>query len=211
MFFLLLFFLSSQQQPTYTTVFTTADKITFHYQKEGQKLNAPSVKDTSIKFTMNAQMYQAESYAPVGLYVERGKQVSKKIIINNSSTNFGITPQMVFYISKNGKVGMTVVKDANPSSYQWAVELSPQLIHNGEVASRIRGINRKLRRNAIGIKKDGTVVLVCSNERVGMQQLAEYLKLVGCTEAAYVDGAVSKWWKPGMEANNSFGVIIAVH
>jgi uncharacterized protein YigE (DUF2233 family) len=73
-------------------------------------------------------------------------------------------------------------------------------------------MNKSLSRNALGVTKDGKIVMVCSNVAVMMLELAVYMKRMGCVRAAYVHGSVSDYLKRGSKEENSFssfGVMIS--
>ena len=205
------------KEATYTVHTTTAGKITFHYIHKDEKIGTLSklVKlDSTIIFAMNGSMYTPE-YTPVGLYVEKGKVISKLKLLNNPKVNFGITPQAVLFVDKKGKAGMIDAKIAKPSDYYYAVQLAPMLLINGQVNPRIKDIKSKYKRNAMGITKQGRIVMVLSHYPVTFQELVLKLKALGCTSAAYVDGSVSEAWSKGDKRNTwnygRFAVMVAAH
>ena len=211
----LILYLTGTLQPSesYSIYWTTPDKIVFHYQLNHQRIgnfkNLLAI-DPALQFAMNGAMYSSGVPSPVGLYVEKGRVVHELVRTNNSKLNFGIS-QCIFYIDKKGKGGIAGLDEVKESEYEFAVELAPQLIINGMVNERIMDMKSKYIRNGLGITKKGQIVLLSSNHQVTMLQFANKLKALGCESAAYIDGAVSRYWKKGMTlsgGDENFGVLI---
>jgi uncharacterized protein YigE (DUF2233 family) len=201
---------------SYITYITTADKISFHYKKNGESIRTITNlvnQDTSIKFAMNGQMFTTGDPEPVGLYVEKGEVIHRLVLLNKPSVNFGLS-QAVFYIDKQGKASIIEAIKAKPSDYYYAVELAPLLLQDRKVNPRIKGMSARYTRNGIGILKDGRIVLICSNHKITMEQFANKFNSMGCISAAYIDGAVSECWKKGQpqpDYHGQFAVIVAAH
>jgi uncharacterized protein YigE (DUF2233 family) len=210
LFFLLLSFLF--QDPSYVVHTTTPEKIAFHYDPFTERyLSDIKRQNPSAVFAMNASMY-TPGYKAVGLYVEKGKVVSRIRIINNSKVNFGIS-QAVFYINTKGKAGIVKASEAKVADYYYAVQLAPMLVEKGKINPRILDMKNEYRRNAFGITKDGKVVMLVTTESVNMKQLAQFMIDNHCVDAAFVDGAVSQYWKPGNgdPYMGPFGVMVSAN
>jgi uncharacterized protein YigE (DUF2233 family) len=68
-------------------------------------------------------------------------------------------------------------------------------------------------RNGVGILPDGRVVFAMSKAGVSFYDFAEYFKNLGCRDALYLDGFVSRTYcteKNWMQTDGNFGVIIGV-
>ena len=68
-------------------------------------------------------------------------------------------------------------------------------------------------RNGVGIMPDGRVVFAISREPVNFFDFGGWFKTQGCTEALYLDGAISRAYIPeaGMDQRDGqLGVLIAV-
>lgn len=213
-------FLFPSLQPSYICLVSSPDKISFHYQypKGGDNISTLEKliqSDSTITFAMNGSMFTTPDYEPVGLYIEDGRVYSETEIYNNSKVNFGISPQAVFFIDKKGHAGMVKAARAAIKDYRYAVELAPFLVINGQINSRVAGMNgSKFIRNAIGVNKAGHVLFVISTHRVTMEQLANKMKSLGCINAAYVDGGVSESWQKGetfARYPGQFAVLAAIH
>jgi uncharacterized protein YigE (DUF2233 family) len=201
--------IAQQTNPaSYQVHITTPTKIKFHYLRTEENTldNIPKLHP-SAKFGMNASMY-TPSYKPVGLFVDKGTVVSKLKLLNNSRVNFGIS-QAVFYIDKKQKAGIIPASKAKPADYYYAVQIAPMLVEGGKINPRIKNMSPQYKRNAFGITKDGKVVMLVTEDRVTMKELAEIMISKGCTDAAFVDGAVSEYWRPGRNTYQFFGVVVS--
>jgi uncharacterized protein YigE (DUF2233 family) len=68
-------------------------------------------------------------------------------------------------------------------------------------------------RNGVGILPDNKIVLAISKEEINLYDFAEYFKNLGCKNALYLDGFVSRMYLPEKDLNTTdgdFGVIIGV-
>jgi uncharacterized protein YigE (DUF2233 family) len=68
-------------------------------------------------------------------------------------------------------------------------------------------------RNGVGVLPDGKVVFAMSKTAVNFYDFAMYFKNLGCSNALYLDGFVSRMYLPEknwVEKDGNFGVIIAV-
>ncbi len=209
MWFLFIFYFLQllQTQPEEISYLTTADKISFDYVKGGSTL--ASMADPGDRFIMNAQMFRKPGYTPVGLFVSSRKKISDLRLVNNPSVNFGIQPQAVFFIDTNNKAGIVDAKKSNIQSYEWATQIAPMLLMNGEVNPNIKSFQGKTsRRNGIGITKDGSVLFLLVINSTTLPEFAELFKQKDCVSAAYVDGSVSDYWKPGVESYRPFSIVV---
>ena len=67
-------------------------------------------------------------------------------------------------------------------------------------------------RNGVGILPNGNVIFAISKEPVNFYNFALYFKNLGCKNALYLDGFVSRAYIPSeklMQTDGNFGVIIA--
>lgn len=206
-FIILLLTLANHQKPSNILFFTTASKISFAFKSGGNYLDSSSSKDDV--FAMNGQMFQADSYAPVGLYVENGKTIHRLNLVKNRAINFGINPQAVFYIDKNGNAGIVNAEKATPASYKYATQIAPMLLINGKVNPSILSFKGKCKkRNGLGITNDGKILMFISNKLTTFAEFAQIFKDHNCVSAAFIDAGISGYWTPNKESGQTFGVII---
>jgi uncharacterized protein YigE (DUF2233 family) len=68
-------------------------------------------------------------------------------------------------------------------------------------------------RNGVGIKPNGEVVFAISKEEINFYNFANYFKQMGCKNALYLDGFVSRMYLPSKnieQIDGKFGVMICV-
>lgn len=68
-------------------------------------------------------------------------------------------------------------------------------------------------RNGVGILPNGNVLFAMSKKKINFYDFAQYFKKLGCKNALYLDGFVSRTYLPskGYKTNGGkFGVIIGV-
>lgn len=173
----------------------------FFYQQGGETirlLRKIKAIHPKVKFVTNATMYGTPGYIPIGLYIENGKRVAKAQVFNDPSVNFGMQPQGVFPITKENKALIVPIQ---------------LLVIGGKVNPKLTGSDSRYIRSGYGILKDGRVLFALSEERVTFQQFARFFLEKGCTEAVYIDGAVSDYWTSEHEPHPmaQFGVIVGAY
>jgi uncharacterized protein YigE (DUF2233 family) len=68
-------------------------------------------------------------------------------------------------------------------------------------------------RNGVGILPDGRIIFAMSKSGINFYDFAQYFKSLGCKNALYLDGLVSRAYLPEKnwaQTDGNFGVIIAV-
>jgi uncharacterized protein YigE (DUF2233 family) len=166
-------------------------------------------KGKKLLFAMNCGMYTPE-YDPVGLYIEKGKQVSKISRCHSNKVNFCMQPQGVFYLTADNKAGISTVQNFSSANVQYASQSAPVVLQDGKINKNLLLKARNIR-NGIGVTKGGKVVMAVSEDRVTFVELAQYFLSQGCTTAMYFDGAISQAYKPGQASisTGEFGAMIA--
>jgi uncharacterized protein YigE (DUF2233 family) len=147
----------------------------------------------SLLFAMNAGMYH-EDLSPVGLFVERGRQVAP-LVVSQGSGNFFMKPNGVFGITPDGKpfvVGSDVYAVSKmPVAY--ATQSGPMLVIDGAIHPRFEanGASR-FTRNGVGIDNQRRAVFAISRSSVSFGTFARLFKdRLSCKNALYFDGVVS--------------------
>jgi uncharacterized protein YigE (DUF2233 family) len=145
---------------------------------------------------MNAGMYGGDADStPVGLYVERGRELVPLNLRDSAGGNFYDQPNGVFYVA-NGRAGIVDARelaqlDVHP---EIATQSGPLLVQRGAFPHAGYGPNgpRVAPRNAVGVRDDGTIVFVLAETEVNMHELRVALRdHFRCTDALYLDGAIS--------------------
>ena len=170
-------------------------------------------KGKRLKFAMNAGMYM-ENYTPLGLFVHKQK-IIHKLNTSTGSTNFYIQPNGVFYITTNKKANVcSTSKYVHSRKVNFATQSGTMLLINGVINPNFTkgSINTNIR-NGVGVLPNHRVVFAISKQAVNFYDFAEYFKNMGCTNALYLDGAISAMYLP--EKNweqlvGDFGVMIGI-
>jgi uncharacterized protein YigE (DUF2233 family) len=165
-----------------------------------------------LAFAMNGGMYTAD-HSPKGLFVEDKKQ-RNPLDTASGQGNFYMKPHGVFYLTTDGKAGICKTGGFVNNNISYATQSGPMLIADGEINTAFKQGSENLNvRNGVGIMPDGKVVFVISKARVNFYDFADYFKSLGCENALYLDGFVSRMYLPekGREQmDGDFGVMIGV-
>ncbi len=170
-------------------------------------------KGQKLSFAMNGGMYKPD-HSPQGLYIEDGKVLSPADTAKGSG-NFYLEPNGVFYItSKNNAMIGTTPEFIDNGEIKYATQSGPMLVIDGAMHPAFRKGSANLQiRNAVGILPDGTVHFAMSKGPINFYDLAEYFIGLGCKNALYLDGFVSRTYLPEegwLQTDGNFGVIIGI-
>ena len=162
---------------------------------------------------MNGGMYK-EDNSPLGLYIENGKTLAR---LNTASAtgNFYLKPNGVLYINNKKEAGIcTTPNFRNNGNIAYATQSGPMLVIDGQIHAAFKAGSQNVNiRNGVGILKNNTLVFVMSTTAVNFYDFALYFKNLGCTNALYLDGFVSRTYLPEknwLQTDGNFGVIIGV-
>jgi len=179
---------------------------TFKVLKEWLK-----TKNKTLIFAMNGGMFKKD-FSPQGLYIENGILKNKIDTLQNGYGNFYMQPNGIFYITndKQGKIATT--KKFKNQNVKFATQSGPMLLINGQIHNQfMKGSSNLNIRNGVGILPDGKIIFAMSKEKINFFDFATYFKKLGCMNALYLDGFVSKTYLPSKgynKLNGNFGVII---
>ncbi len=166
-----------------------------------------------LDFAMNAGMYNKEN-SPQGLYIEKQK-VLTALDTTNDVGNFYLKPNGVFYITTgNVPVICKTEQFQNNRKVKYATQSGPMLIIDGKIHPEFKEGSSNLNiRNGVGILPNGNVVFVLSKKEINFYDFAAYFKSLGCRNALYLDGFVSRAYVPSekwIQTDGNFGVLFAV-
>jgi uncharacterized protein YigE (DUF2233 family) len=155
-----------------------------------------------IVFATNAGIFSPERI-PLGLFVQNGKE---RVPLNTSegSGNFYLQPNGVFAIQGN-HAAVTTTSAYTGGTPLTAVQSGPMLLINGAINAQFdpRSENRKVR-SAVGVGRSGEVVFVLSESPVTFYELATlYRDRLDCPNALYLDGTISRFMVPSIDASDS--------
>jgi uncharacterized protein YigE (DUF2233 family) len=165
-----------------------------------------------LVFAMNGGMYLTDQ-SPQGLYIENN-QMLKGLDTSSGYGNFYLKPNGVFYLTDDKKCQIvTTEKFILKSKIKFATQSGPMLLINGQMHSAFKkGSSNVHIRNGVGLLSDSRIVFVMSKKEVNLYDFAAIFKELGCKDALYLDGFVSRSYLPSenwIQTDGSFGVIIA--
>ena len=205
-------FLSFTTRPSRVTLFWKDD----HAQILGSLQNLKVFTETKKKkltFAMNGGMYKKDQ-SPQGLFIENGV-IEAPLDTLSGNGNFYLKPNGVFYITDDNEPVICRTKDfVNIPKVKFATQSGPMLLVDGQIHPAFKKKSANLNiRNGVGVLPDNTVVFAMSKQEVNFYDFAEFFKSIGCQNALYLDGFVSRTYWPEQnwkQLDGNFGVIIGV-
>lgn len=162
---------------------------------------------------MNGGMF-APNFAPQGLFIESGK-TQAPLDTTKGAGNFYLKPNGVFYL--NADRSAHIVPTAvfrNDGRVAYATQSGPMLVIDGRIHPAFRAGSANVQiRNGVGLLPDGRVLLAMSKTKISFYDFADYFRRVGCRQALYLDGFVSRTYAPAAgwtQLDGNFGVILGV-
>jgi len=192
------------------------------YYKDSKGNNFGSIKklvEWGIKhkqpllFATNGGMYKPD-HSPLGLFIQNKKNISK-LNTANGGGNFYLKPNGIFYITVANIASICLTEDfVNKDNIKYATQSGPMLIINGRIhpAFQQGSVNLNIR-SGVGILPNNKVLFAMSKTPVSFYDIAAYFKAMGCKNALYLDGFVSRTYLPEkkwVQTDGDFGVIIGV-
>jgi len=142
-------------------------------------------------FATNSGIFM-QNYIPLGLHVEKGKQIRGLNKRKSGYGNFYMKPNGVFYIKNDNSAGVCKSIDYKSSDIKYASQSGPILVIDGEINPAFRkGSKHAHIRNGVGVLKDGKIVFAISEEQLSFYEFAAFFKKMGCKSALYFDGSIS--------------------
>jgi uncharacterized protein YigE (DUF2233 family) len=159
----------------------------------------------TMLFGLNAGMYHPD-LAPVGLYVERGRQIAPAKT-GQGTGNFSMQPNGIFYLSGN-RAGVRATKDylRQGPRVDYATQSGPMLVIDGKLHPKFQAdsASRKIR-DGVGVRADGVAVFAISNDVVTFHEFARLFRdALGCPNALFLDGSISSLYAPAIGRNDDF-------
>jgi uncharacterized protein YigE (DUF2233 family) len=167
----------------------------------------------TLAFAMNGGMYSPGG-VPKGLFIERGRTVTP-LDTGRGAGNFYLRPNGVFYLTTSRRAGICATGQFRSGpDVAYATQSGPLLLVGGQVNPLFTpGSANAVVRNGVGRRPDGRLVFAMSSEPVNLYDFAAYFKDLGCREALYLDGFVSRLYLPEKnyrQTDGDFGVIVGV-
>lgn len=167
----------------------------------------------TLVFAMNGGMYNKD-FSPQGLFIQNKKAFSKLDTLSGTG-NFYLKPNGVFYITTDNVPFVCKTTDfVSNSNIKFATQSGPMLVINGQIHASLKEGSSNLNiRNGVGILPNNKVVFAISKKEINFYDFAKYFQSLGCKNALYLDGFVSRAYLPEKkwtQLDGNFGVIIGV-
>lgn len=154
--------------------------------------------DPSIAVATNAGIFTPE-FAPGGLLVSDGVTV-RDLNLADGGGNFHLKPNAVFEIRDDGTAAVVDSTAYVGDGVEFATQSGPALVLDGQIHPEFReGSTNLAFRSGVGVSPDGrTVYLALSWTLTNFHDFATLFRdELGCDDALYLDGQVSRLWVAG--------------
>ncbi|MFZ4799068.1 MAG: phosphodiester glycosidase family protein [Bacteroidia bacterium] len=170
-------------------------------------------KNRRLTFAMNGGMYLRD-FSPQGLFIQNKKTLAK-IDTANGSGNFYLKPNGVFYITTDNIPFVCKTTDFKDNgSVKFASQSGPMLVIDGQIHDSFKNGSTNMNiRNGVGILPNNNVIFAMSMTEINFYDFAKYFQSLGCSNALYLNGFVSRTYLPEknwVQIDGNFGVIIGV-
>lgn len=170
-------------------------------------------KKQELVFAMNAGMFQ-EDFSPLGLFIQSQKEINP-LNTKAGKGNFYLKPNGVFYLTQNNEAAICKTEDfINKGKIKFATQSGPMLVLDGKIHEAFTANSKNLNiRNGVGILPNGNILFAISKQETNFYDFANYFKQMGCKNALYLDGFVSRMYLPSKnieQIDGKFGVMIGV-
>lgn len=170
-------------------------------------------KKQNLLFAMNAGMYRKDN-TPQGLYIENHKVLITLDTLSGEG-NFYMKPNGVFYLTDENKGYVCQTVDFKLNEHiKYATQSGPLLLIDGHVHAAFKKGSPNLNiRNGVGILPDGKIIFAMSKKEINFYDFAIYFQNMGCKNALYLDGFVSRMYLPKenwVQLDGNFGAMIRV-
>lgn len=164
-------------------------------------------------FATNAGMFNKDN-SPKGLFIQNNKVIAS-LDTGSGNGNFYLKPNGVFYFTNSLKpVVCPTFEFVNNEKIKFATQSGPMLVINGAVHPGFsKGSSNLNIRNGVGILPDNSIVFAMSKQEINFYDFAMFFKKLGCKNALYLDGLVSRTYLPEqnwIQTDGNFGVMIGV-
>jgi len=141
-------------------------------------------------------------FAPVGLYVENGKELSS-LNTSKGEGNFFLKPNGVFLINERG-ASVVETSEYDPNGVVLATQSGPLLLHKGKIHPAFKGQSTsRLIRNGVGVLSSDVVIFAISEDPLNFYEFATLFRdVLKCQDALYFDGVVSSLYAPELKRDD---------
>jgi uncharacterized protein YigE (DUF2233 family) len=210
-----------EKDPRFLSFVTEPKSIHMYWKNDSGKIFGSiqnlkqfvETKNQELQFAMNGGMYKKDN-SPQGLFIQYNATLIPLDTLSGTG-NFYLKPNGVFYLTRDNKAVVCQSKEfIDNAQINFATQSGPMLLIDGDIhpAFKKGSINLNIR-NGVGILPDNRVLFVMSRQQVNFYDFAEFFKTMGCKNALYLDGFVSRTYLPQenwRQLDGNFGVIIGV-
>lgn len=175
------------------------------YNRLGKLKSDLESQGKRVMALMNAGIYSKKN-EPAGLHIEKGK-VLKSLNTKTGYGNFHVKPNGIFYVTTQNNAYITTTstfkkKFGNKNTgIRLATQSGPMLLINGKISNRLLAHSSSLySRNGICTTRKGKVFFIATNDdngtRTNLYHFAKATQKLGCHNALYLDGNISKLYQP---------------
>lgn len=195
-------------QNTFRAVLVKPEKTTLHWKDAQQQpyryfsrlKKALEKQGKTPTILMNAGIYSSNN-TPAGLHIEAGK-VLKELNTKRGAGNFHLQPNGVFLITKKNKAEI-LTTTAYHKFYQnkqqlirLATQSGPMLVIDGKINYRFKPNSQShYTRNGVCITAAKQLYFIAGNDAVNLYTFAKAAQQLGCHNALYLDGSISKLYQ----------------
>ena len=133
---------------------------------------------------------------------------------SNANGNFYLKPNGVFYITDKNIAGISVTEKFDSKNIKYATQSGPMLLIYSKIHPDFKADSKNLNiRNGVGILPNNKIVFAMSKKEINLYDFANYFKKLGCKNALYLDGFVSRTYLPKedwFQTDGNFGVMIGI-
>lgn len=170
-------------------------------------------KGKRLVFAMNAGMFRAD-HSPQGLFIRQGRTISP-LDTATGQGNFYLKPNGVFLITADRKGGIcTTERFVDSGNILYATQSGPMLVVEGKIHPAFKQGSANLNiRNGVGVLPNGHIIFAMSEKEISFYDFAAFFQQLGCRNALYLDGFVSRTYLPEkhwIQTEGNLGVIMAV-
>ena len=175
--------------------------------------NWVETKNKRLVFAMNAGMYKKDN-SPLGLFIRDGIIITP-LNKRTATGNFYLKPNGVFYVDNNNNAAICKTeKFINNGNIKYATQSGPMLVIDGNIHRGFKRGSTSLKiRNGVGLLPNNKLMFVMSKKEINLYDFANYFKGLGCKNALYFDGFVSRTYLPEkkwVQTDGNFGVMVGV-
>lgn len=168
------------------------------YKSFSKLEKALSAENKEVLFIMNAGIY-SDNDKPAGVHIENGVELNP-LNLNKGKGNFHLQPNGVFYIDTNNTANVVTSRafaKLNRQKIKLATQSGPMLIIDGKINPIFKkNIKSNHHRNGVCITSSGELWFWITDLNQGgpvnFYQFASAGIALGCQQALYLDGSISK-------------------